>query len=110
VRLARPAGNRRSARRPPGSVRFSWSLPTPGHRQWHRHRSSRGPSFIGTNAAAARRRRPGPDRTCGSSPFDAASFGAGLNRAGSSRHILAAQSTFPDAPRGGNRSGGKARG
>src|SRR6478672_11133291 len=40
VRLARPAGNRRSARRPPGSVRFSWSLPTRGHRQWHRHKSS----------------------------------------------------------------------
>ena len=32
--------NRRSPRRPPGSVRFSWSLPTPGHRHWHRHKSS----------------------------------------------------------------------
>jgi hypothetical protein len=46
VRLARPAGNRRSARRPPGSVRFSWSLPTCGHRQWHRHKSSGFHPFI----------------------------------------------------------------
>ena len=46
VRLARPAGNRRSARRPPGSVRFSWSLPTCGQRQWHRHKSSGFHPFI----------------------------------------------------------------